>query len=135
MQKAVVEIFLAVHELRRVEVEENRTLTPIPSADDLDLDSSIYHLSLTALQDQTARALEDAQETYQLNDSKRNLSILRGAGALNDAAIRQGRDIYLASVDAHEESLNDPAASSERVNQAAADREQIFSPYLVVRSH
>ena len=118
-----------------MEVEENRTLTPIPSADDLDLDSSIYHLSLTALQDQTARALEDAQETYQLNDSKRNLSILRGAGALNDAAIRQGRDIYLASVDAHEESLNDPAASSERVNQAAADREQIFSPYLVVRSH
>ncbi|GAA5993479.1 hypothetical protein JCM5350_007974 [Sporobolomyces pararoseus] len=122
VQKAVVEIFLAVHELRRVEEEENRTLTPIPSADDLDLDSSTYHLSLTALQDQTARTLEEAQETYQLNDSKRNLSILRGAGALNDAAIRQGRDIYLASVDAHEESLNDPAASSERVNQAAADR-------------
>ncbi|GAA5960477.1 hypothetical protein JCM3765_003648 [Sporobolomyces pararoseus] len=121
-QKAVVEILHSVHDLRRIEEEENRILTPIPSADDLDIDSHTYHLCLTILQDQIAQTLEEAHSSYQLNDSKANRLALRVAQSLNDAAIRQGRDLYLASVDAHEESLNDPSASSEEVEHSAVDR-------------
>lgn len=126
-ERAVHEIFEAVHALRRIEEHQSRPLTPLPSADDLKISSEDYHRYLSSFQELTATDLEEAHAALRLHNSEENRLALELAQAKHDSALQHGHDHHSDQPNSHAYLLDDPEASEEEIHEAAVKRQ--FLPF------
>ncbi|GAA6011011.1 hypothetical protein JCM11491_005907 [Sporobolomyces phaffii] len=117
LERAVLDVFVAVHALREIERREARQLTPLPTPGDLGVSSDAYHEYLTAYQDETAEALDAAHEDLRLHGSEENRRAVEIAQSNHDAALSHGHEHHTNDQETHE--VLDPIGTAEEVREAA----------------